>query len=300
MSTPTAAPAGVAGGYARLRAGSPSAVRGRGALIWVEGPDAATFLQGLLSNDVVALRPGGACAALLLDAKGHIQADVRVHDGGDGAYTLLLRPELAEGVAATLHRYHFSEDLEILGPEEVDLLTLSAEVTVPDGTAQIAVPGALPGSLDIVVDDARTAIVALGIEEAPPEALEMARIAAGIPRVGIDTGPSTLVQEVGFEGEAVSFGKGCYLGQETVARIAFRGRVNRHLRGLLLSEPAAVGAVLTSEGREVGRLTSVAVTPDLGSIGLAVIRHEVALDTDVGVEGIAASARVVDLPFRAR
>ena len=300
MSTPTAAPARVADGYARLRAGAPTAVRGRGALIWVEGPDAATFLQGLLSNDVPALGPGGACAALLLDAKGHIQADVRVHRDGAGSYILALRPELSEHVAATLHRYHFSEDLEILGPEEVDLLTLSAEATIPDGATWIAVPGALPGSLDIVVDDASAAIVALGIDEVPPEALEMARIAAGVPRVGIDTGPSTLVQEVGLEDHAVSFGKGCYLGQETVARIAFRGRVNRHLRGILLGEPAAVGAVLTSDGREVGRLTSVAVTPDLGVIGLAVIRHEVELGAEVDLEGAATAARVVDLPFRAR
>lgn len=298
--TPTTAPLGTAAGYARLRAGEPAAVRGRAGLIWVEGPDAGSFLHGLLSNDVVGLPAGGACAALILDAKGHVQADLRVHRDAEDAYTLLVSPDLAAGVAAVLHRYHFSEDLEILGPESADLLTVTGGPAIPGGAAQIAVPGALPGSLEVVVDDADTAIAAIGAEEAPAEALEWARIAAGIPRVGVDTGPLTLVQEAGLEAGAVSFSKGCYLGQETVARVAFRGRVNRRLRGLALAEPAPVGAALTHEGREVGRLTSVAVTPDLGTIGLAVLRHEVAPGAELAVEGSVVPGRVVELPFPAR
>ncbi len=109
-------------------------------------------------------------------------------------------------------------------------MTVAGGVAIPEGVAQIAVPGALPGTVDLVVDDAEAAIAAIGADEAPHQALELARIAAGIPRVGIDTGPSTLVQEAGLEDVAVSFDKGCYLGQETVARIAFRGHVNRRLR----------------------------------------------------------------------
>jgi len=299
MTPPTAAPAGVAAGYARLRSGAPSAARGRAALVWVEGRDAGSFLHGLLSNDIGALAEGESCPALVLDAKGHIRADMRVRNDGGGAYTLLVRPELADEVAGILERYHFSEDLEILGPEAVDLLTVTGVVAIPEGVAQIVVPGALAGSVEMVVDDAGAAVAALGVEEVPSEALELARVAAGIARVGVDTGPSTLVQEVGLETDAVSFEKGCYLGQETVARVAFRGKVNRRLRGVLLSEPVAAGAALAVEGREVGRLTSVALTPDLGAIGLAVIRDEVPPGAEVSVEG-SAPARVVELPFPAR
>lgn len=297
MSAPAAASPGPAAGYSRLRRGEPVAVRGRAALVWVEGPDAGGFLHGLLSNDIISLTPGASCAALLLDAKGHVQADMRVVADGDGAYTLLLPEGLAEAVAATLHRYHFSEDLEILGPEPVDLLTVPSGVEIPAGVAQFAVDGTLPGTREAVVDDAREAIATLGLDEAPAEALELARVAAGVPRIGVDTGAATLVQEAGLETSAVSFDKGCYLGQETVARVAYRGRVNRALRGLALGAPAVAGAAISSDGREVGRLTSVAGTPDLGTIGLAVIRHEVAPGTLVSVEGSDAPARVVALPF---
>jgi len=297
VTPPTAAPSGLAAGYARLRSGAPAAVRGRVALVWVEGPDAAGFLHGLLSNDIAGLAPGSARAALMLDAKGHVRADLRVRSDGDGAFTLLVRPELADDVAATLERYHFSEDLEILGPETAQLITVTGGVAIPEGVAQITVAGALPGSVELVVDDAGAAIAALALEEAPAEALELARIAAGVPLVGVDTGPTTLVQEAGLETGAVSFDKGCYLGQETVARIAFRGHVNRRLRGLALGEPAAPGAAITRGGREVGRLTSASVAPDLGPIGLGVIRHEVEVGAAVDVEGSAVTARVVELPF---
>lgn len=300
MSPPAAAPPGLAAGYARLRDGGPVAVRGAAALIWVEGPDAGSFLHGLLSNDIAALAPGAACAALLLDAKGHVRAEMRVRDDGGGAYTLVTAPALADEVAEALRRYHFSEDLEILGPETVELLTLGGDVPVPEGVAQIAVPGAVPGTRDLVVDDAPAALAALGVEEAPAEALELARIAAGVPLVGRDTGPSTLVQEAGLEGAAVSFGKGCYLGQETVARIAFRGHVNRVLRGIALGAPASAGAALTHGGRQVGVLTSTGVAPDLGPIGLAIVRAEVAPGDEIGVEGCSAPGRVVTLPFAPR
>ncbi len=102
MTAPAAAPPGLAEGYARLRGGAPAAVRGRAALIWVEGPDAGTFLHGLLSNDITGLAVGSGCRALILDAKGHVRAELRVRHDGEGAYTLLVAPDLVEEVAATL------------------------------------------------------------------------------------------------------------------------------------------------------------------------------------------------------
>lgn len=292
--TTIAAPAPEAvAGYGRLRRGDAVAVLRQGAVVWVEGPDAAGFLQGLLSNDVAALGAGAACAALLLDAKGHVLVELRVHRDAADAYTLLVEPGAATLLAEQLDRYHFSEDLEILGPEPVAVVTLAGAVPRPRG---VVVPGPLPGTVDVVTDDPGDVIAVAGAAEAPPEALEMARVAAGVPRVGVDTGPATLVQEVGLEATAVSFSKGCYLGQETVARLQFRGRANRRLRGLRLGgPPPGPGTPVLLDGREVGVLSSAAETPDLGPVGLAVVRREVGDGAAVEVGG--APARVVPLPF---
>ncbi len=290
----TAVSADVAAGYARLRDGAPTWVAEPVALIWVEGPDAASFLHGLLSNDVASLAAGGSTDALLLDAKGHVQAAIGVHRDGDDAVTLVLDPADGDAVAAALDRYHFSEDLELLGPEEAWALTVSG-MPAPAGPS---VPGVLPGSVRVVVDDPAVAGAALPGGQAPPEALEMARVAAGVARVGVDTGPATLVQEAALEDRAVSFTKGCYLGQETVARLQFRGKANRALRGVLLDGPAAAGSPVTAGGREAGRVTSVARTPDLGVIGLAILRREVAPADEVEAGGVAG--RVAGLPFPRR
>lgn len=304
MTPPAAPPAEAAAGYARLvPGGGGAAVRGRAALVWVEGPDAASFLHGLLSNDVDGLAPGGAVRALLLDAKGHVQADVRLRRDAADAFTLVADPAAGQLVAGLLRRYHFSEDLDVLGPEEADTVTLPAAAAAAAG-ADVVVPSVVPGAVEAVVDDPAAAVAASGLPEAPPEALEMARVAAGAARVGVDTGPATLVQEAGLEEGAVSFAKGCYLGQETVARVHYRGRVNRRLRGLRLDEgpPPAGGRVLL-DGREVGRMTSAAATPDLGPVGLAILRREAEDGARVTVEpgdgaGPAAQATVVELPFR--
>jgi tRNA-modifying protein YgfZ len=303
--TPATATAEAAAGYARLRpGGTGAAVRGRAALIWVEGTDAAGFLHGLLSNDVAALAPGGAVRALLLDAKGHVQADLRVRRDAGGAFTLVLTEDAGALVAGLLDRYHFSEDLELIGPEEAETVTLPTPAAAA-AAFELVVPSILPGAVEAVVDDAGAAIASSGLPEAPAEALEMARIAAGAARVGRDTGPTTLVQEAALETDAVSFEKGCYLGQETVARISYRGRVNRRLRGLRLAggPPTAGGRVLL-DGTEAGRMTSAAATPDLGPIGLAILRREAEDGAPVTVEagdggGDPVPARVSELPFRA-
>ncbi len=290
----TAVSADAAAGYGRLRQGAPTWVAEPVALIWVEGPDAASFLHGLLSNDVAGLPAGAGTEALLLDAKGHVQASIGVHRDVADALTLVLAPDDAAPVAAALERYHFSEDLELLGPEDAWALTV-AGMPAPAGPS---VPGLLPGTVRVVVDDPAAAGAALPGEPAPPESLEMARIAAGVPRVGVDTGPSTLVQAAALEGRAVSFTKGCYLGQETVARLQFRGRANRGLRGLRLEGAPEPGAAVTAGGREVGRVTSVARTPDLGTIGLAILRREAGPGDEVEAGGVPG--RVVRLPFPAR
>jgi len=296
VSAPAVERPAVDEGYARIRAGERAAVRGTAALIWVEGPGAAGFLQGLVSADVAGLATGAACPALFLDAKGRILVGMRVLRDGDDAFTLVVPDAAGDRLTALLERYHFSEDLEIIGPEPIEVVTLAGGAPAAGGPV---VPGPVPGTVDVIADDADATIAASGAPEVPAEGLEMARVAAGVPRIGVDTGETTLVQEAGLEDVAVSFDKGCYLGQETVARLQFRGRANRRLRGVALpTPPPAVGGALLRGGREVGRLTSVAVTADLGAIGLAIVRREVLDGETVEIEG--ATARVVDLPFRGR
>ena len=118
----------------------------------------------------------------------------------------------------------------------------------------------------------------------------------GRPRYGLELDAGVIPQEAGLNERAVSFTKGCYVGQETVARLFYRGKPNRHLRGLRLSEPAPVGASLTLGERTVGQISSSIVSPTYGPIGLALVRREAAIGDTVDVAG-GATAEVVELPF---
>src|SRR5699024_3558951 len=132
---------------------------------------------------------------------------------------------------------------------------------------------------------------ALGVDEVGADAVEAARIAAGVPRVGVDTGPKTLVQEAGLQDVAVSFTKGCYLGQETVARAQYGGRVNRTLRLLALEgPPPELPAGVMLEGRPVGELTSAAPDADGSWSGLGILRRQAETGTRVSVGDDGAGA----------
>jgi folate-binding protein YgfZ len=134
----------------------------------------------------------------------------------------------------------------------------------------------------------------LTVSEAVAECL---RIERGRPRYGIDLDDSVIPQEAGLNERAVSFTKGCYMGQETVARLHYKGKPNRQLRGLRLSEPARGGEELLLGERVVGRLTSVAFSPTFGAIGLGLVRREAEPGSSLLVVGQESSARVVELPF---
>jgi tRNA-modifying protein YgfZ len=120
------------------------------------------------------------------------------------------------------------------------------------------------------------------------------------PRYGIDLDETVIPQEAGLNERAVSFTKGCYVGQETVARLYYKGKPNRHLRGLRLSEPAEPGAELRLGERSVGRLTSAIHSPAHGPIGLALVRREAEPGASVSVDEHGVEAEVVELPFAAR
>lgn len=171
---------------------------------------------------------------------------------------------------------------------------------------------AAPDGLDVLCDSGdreavEAALLSAGAERASEAAAEIVRIEHGRPRYGVDLDDSVIPQEAGLNERAVSFEKGCYVGQETVARLFYKGKPNRHLRGLRLSERVDAGAQLSLDGRPLGTLTSSAVSPALGPIGLALLRREAEPGTTLTVSAAGAvaskdgeggaTATVVSLPF---
>ena len=146
-------------------------------------------------------------------------------------------------------------------------------------------------------DAVQDALTQAGAETVSEQAAEIVRVERGRPRYGMDIDDATIPQEAGLNERAVSFTKGCYVGQETVARLYYRGKPNRHLRGLRLSAPSVPGEELHLGERTVGRLGSVALSPSLGPIALALVRREAGLGATVSVGDEGVSASVAELPF---
>jgi tRNA-modifying protein YgfZ len=291
---------------------------GRGVLL-VSGAEAADYLQGQLTNDVEALEPGEGTYAALLDRKGHMQADMRVLRPGEGPDLWLdLEPEGLEAARRHLQMYKIGRDadvtdlsgeravLSLIGPRAVEI---AGSAPLPENCCEeVTIGGArclaigTPGGVDLILDAAerdraREALLAAGAVPASPAAAEILRIEAGRPRFGAEMGTETMPAEAGIVEQAVSFTKGCYIGQETVARLHYKGRPNRHLRGLRLSAPAPAGETVRVGEKEVGRLGSAAVSPALGPVGLAILRREAEPGTEVTVGEDGVTAEVVALPF---
>jgi folate-binding protein YgfZ len=190
--------------------------------------------------------------------------------------------------------------LSLIGPAARDAL----DVAPPDAEhAWVEGEHGLYVATDLGVDvicpaaDADGVRAALGIEPVAEEAAECLRIEAGRPRLGFELNSEVIPQEAGLNERAVSFTKGCYVGQETVARLHYKGKPNRHLRGLRLSQPAEKGDEVSAGDRVLGNVGSVTVSPAHGPIALAVLRREVAPGDTVKVGPSAADALVADLPF---
>jgi folate-binding protein YgfZ len=154
--------------------------------------------------------------------------------------------------------------------------------------------------VDVICDagQAEDVAEALGVERVSEDAAECLRVESGRPRLGHDMGGDTIPEEAGLNQRAVSFTKGCYVGQETVARLHYKGKPNRHLRGLRLSVPASGGDAIFLGEREVGRIGSACVSPTLGPIALAIVRREAGPGDAVAVGDDRAPAELVELPFR--
>jgi len=245
----------------------------------VAGPDAEDYLQRMLSQDV-AMPPGDAREALLLTAKARVIAPMTVLRRAHDDFLLSAAEGLGERIVAELRRARFAAKVEIEPEPHTALLVFGPR---PDGVAYA------------VADFGEAAWEALDVpepadaEQLDAAALELMRIRAGTPVPGREIDDRVLPAEAGLTERAVSFTKGCYPGQEPVARLHYRGHANRSLRVLALDgEPPAYDAPLQLDGKEVGRVTSAVADPEGGALALAYVRREVPSDAELRVGRDAA------------
>lgn len=288
------------------------------AIFRVEGGGALACLQGIFCNDLEAPGEGALVYGAFLSSKGMILADAWVLRSA-GSFTVVL-PAAARQVAADLFRRSLpprlarardaSDDWRAAwvggrgGRDALDRW-LGAGAPPPgrvlaraDGLLVAAASGPFAGLLagpEAALQEALASLQAAGGAPARPGDLEAIRILAGWPALGAEIDEKTLPQEVRFdEIGGLSYSKGCYVGQETVARLHFRGHANRVLQGLAWEGGEPAGDDLSRDGKVVGRLRSLLVLPGQ-CLGLAPLRREVAVGASV--DGGGRTARVVELPF---
>ncbi len=311
--------------------------RGR---LCVTGADRARFLNGQVTNNVKDLVPGKGCYAALVTAKGKLESDLNVHCLRE-ELLLDFEPGLAARVRERLERYLVADDVEIvdvtphygllavLGPksdEVIDKLGLglrlpaapltSASADLPDLGEMVVVNNArgtaagfdlfIPaGSLAAVADKLIAAARDAGGRPCGWQALEMIRVEAGLPRFGVDMDGSNLAPEAAIESRAISYTKGCYIGQEIINRLHTFAQVSKSLLGLRLADDLKLlpirGDKLLHEGKEVGHITSALASPTFhANIALGYVRREwTAAGTELTLRTAAGDspARVVALPF---
>jgi folate-binding protein YgfZ len=281
------------------------------------GPEAKAFLHGQVTQDIESLTPGAGAYAAFLTHKGKMLGDLRVLDTGA---ELLLDTERAalQELFNMIRRFKLGMDVELHKRTlETGLLSLigpAARAVAGAGALSDSEHANAPGEIaghpvTLAVTDAgidvfcaaedtdavRAALESEGATAVSEDAAEVLRVEAGRPRWGRELDDSVIPQEAGLNDRAVSFTKGCYVGQETVARLHYRGKPNRHLRGLRLPEPVVPGTPVRLGEREVGHVGTAVVSPRVGPIALAILRREAEPGTTVDAGGVAAE--VVALPF---
>jgi folate-binding protein YgfZ len=283
------------------------------------GSDAKSFLQGQVTNDVERLSPGRGCYAAFLTPKGKMLGDLRILDTGE---ELLLDTErvslqslfnmirrFSVGYDVRLHKRTLERGLiSLLGPESEQVAGVAELEPVEHAHRAAAVGGIEVRAIrtrrgvDFLCESSDSEILIellleRGAVPVSEDAVECLRVEDGQPRYGADLDDSVIPQEAGLNERAVSFTKGCYVGQETVARLYYRGKPNRHLRGLVLSALASSGEELSLDGRVVGRLATVTASPRFGPIALALVRREAVPGATVSVGSDGRSATIMELPF---
>jgi len=303
----------------------------------LSGPGAIEFLGGQVTNELDALRAGEGRYAAFLTPKGKMLGDLRILAVGDpgqedpcelaldtervalqALFDMIRRFKV--GYEVQLHKRTLERGLlSLIGPHAAAIAGVDGSPSAGqaasgllaqeehancavaiDGIDALAVRTDV--GVDLLCDSAHTAellerLSRRGAAPVSEQAAECLRIEHGRPRYGIDLDDTVIPQEAGLNERAVSFTKGCYVGQETVARLYYKGKPNRHLRGLRLSEQAACGDELRLGDRPVGRLGSVQVSPRLGPIALALVRREAQPGVSVSVGEHDARAKVLALPF---
>ncbi len=303
--------------YRQIREECGLLVRERAA-IDVEGPEAGEYLQGQITNDAEALAPGSGCYALLLDRKGHIQADMRVLRPETDHFRIDTVPAAGPGLLKHLDTYRIGRRVEVrgdtvstislLGPGSVAVTGLAPGNEFSSTPATVAGVGCRAVATDAGIDlicppggapAVREQLLADGAVPVSEAAADILRVEAGRPALEKEMANGPMPAEAGVVGRAVDFNKGCYIGQEPVARLHYRGKPNRHLRGLRLEGPVADGDAVRLGDRELGTIGTAVVSPASGRIALAILRKEaepgsaVIIDTADG----PVAGTVVELPF---
>ena len=297
--------------------------------IAVAGKDRASYLQGLLTNDIQALKPGSGCYSAWLNPQGRMLTDLHVLESGD-MILLDVPAVLVESTLQRLDQFLFSEDVQLAdlsasirsiwvhGPRAADLLQplVTGAIALaswsdyqngrgsfedaPVSIARIDQLG-VPGYRVLVAPEhergLRAALLAAGVVEAPAEVIEGARLEAGYPLFGLDMDTETIPLEAGIEGRAISLTKGCYVGQEVIIRVLHRGhgRVAKRLVTLRIDgAPPVNGAKVVAGEREIGRITSAARSSRFGTLAFAYVHRDfVEPGTAVSVEGASGTLSAV-------
>jgi len=254
----------------------------------VRGPDAAAYLNRMVSNDVEALALGESCEALLLTPKARIVAPLVVVRRGEDDFLLLTEPFAGERLVRELLRARFAAKCAIEPEEHRSVVVLGAGKDVLAAHGMLALQNLDYGLPAVELVDAEPPSGAGAVSE---EELERLRIRAGTPRLGRELDDRVLPADAGLEERAISFTKGCYPGQEPVARLHYRGHANRGLRVLAIEgeEPPAYDAELTLDGKVVGRVTSAARDREHGIVALGFVRREVPAEADLDLDGRRAA-----------
>src|SRR5215213_2227890 len=284
--------------YQLARTGAAIVDRSERGWVVVSGADRRSYLHGLLTNDIATLQPGQGCYAAYLTPQGRMIADLWVYELGDVLLVSMIR-NVKPTVLARLDQFIFTEDVQlgdvsdtftataVVGPRAADAIAASADLAVEQLTAlsehanlRIAFEGQPAIVLNATdtgergfdvlvaadqVAQLRERLHAAGAVDLDQDVAEALRLEAGIPRFHRDMDEETIPLEAGIESRAISMTKGCYVGQEVIVRVLHRGhgRVARRLVGLVFetASPPAAATAVTSEGREIGRVTSSTLSP---------------------------------------
>lgn len=262
--------------------------------VLIKGADRKRFLHGQVTNDVNKLQVGQGCYAAIVTAKGKIESDVFIWCLED-ALLLDFEPGLTQKIAARFDKYVIADDVQIEDASGVyDMYTVQGpEATPPAHVGGYTFQNARGTSkgFDLFVPAGEK--VELPGTRCGEEALDVLRIEAGIPRFGVDMDETNLAPEAGIEARAISYTKGCYIGQEVISRIRTYGQVAKALRGLKCDILPKRGDKLFLQGKEVGHVTSAIFSPALKqNIALGYIRRE---HNAIGTK--LDGAEIVQLPF---